>query len=201
MPLRTREQLDPFRLVPRVLSDSQRKRWTPSDIKPLQLAERTQEFLCEVGVPAEPIHACRFRLSEKAWRVSRRTAPGLSDLPFPLRVADIIPSWATLEAHGEICREISLDAQGAVYMVDVSNGWQGVWPSPVRYASINLETFVGQLALVVELMSHPSSFKHDEWVPEYIERFKRELCDLDPDALRDETTYWQDAVEEFEFPI
>ncbi len=86
-------------------------------------------------------------------------------------------------------------------MVDVSNGWQGVWPSPVRYASINLETFVGQLALVVELMSHPSSFKHDEWVPEYIERFKRELCDLDPDALRDETTYWQDAVEEFEFPI
>lgn len=194
------EELDSFVFVPRVLPASDRRTWTQGELDQFELPDRSRRFLYEIGVPTTPIEACQFRLSEKAWLVSRRSDPQLSDLPFPcpLSVADITPSWATLEAHGDVCREISLDAHGAVFMVDVTDEWQGVWPAPVRYVSANLETFVAQLALVVDFMNNPQAIVRRDFVPKYVERFKQEICVMDSDALRDETTYWQDAVEEME---
>ncbi|GEM_PF-3446761 len=91
--------------------------------------------------------------------------------------------------------------EGAIFMIDVSDSWRGVWRTPARYVSRSLETYVAQLALYIEFMRHPSTFVNGEFAPEFVERFKQELCVMDPDALSDESTTWQDIVEELECPF
>ncbi|MCB9852891.1 MAG: SUKH-4 family immunity protein [Phycisphaerales bacterium] len=194
------EELDSFVFVPRVLPASDRRTWMRGELDRFELPDRSRRFLYEIGVPTTPIEACQFRLSEKSWLVSRRTDVRSSALPFSCRIiiADLIPFDGALEKFGDSCREICLSSDGVVFMVDISRSWQGVWPSPARYVSANLETFVAQLALVVDFMNNPQAIVRRDFVPKYVERFKQELCVMDSDALRDDTTYWQDAIEEME---